>query len=821
MTAISSKQSALPVVTYRVEGMTCASCVGRVEKAIARVPGVVRAVVNLATESAAVTLETPKPQHREIMDAIRGAGYQLRQEVQEFAIEGMSCASCVSRVERALGAVEGVGAVSVNLATERATVHSISGVTKDALTSAIRRAGYDVRVALQQSSTDDDYRERDRRRMKKALVISALLTIPLIVLEMGSHVSPFVHNWIISTLGMTNNYVLQCLLATLVLTWPGAPIYRKGVAAMLRAAPDMNSLVVLGTATAWSYSVLATFMPSMLPVGTAHVYFESAAAIVTLVLIGKYLEARAKGKTGEAIKRLVGMQPKSASVIRNGVLSSIPIWEVVVGDAVQIRPGEKIPVDGVVLDGESHVDESMMTGEPNPVGKRPGTNVVGGTVNGHGAIRIEAMRVGSDTMLSQIIRLVESAQAGKLPIQAAVDRITAWFVPAVIVAAAVTFLGWLSFGPSPSLGLALVNAVSVVIIACPCAMGLATPTAIMVGTGRAAELGVLFRKAEALQALREVGVIAFDKTGTLTIGSPELSDFVVAEGFSQNEVFRLVASVESLSEHPVATAITRAANAKGLRLGVPEHFEAMPGYGVRAVVESHSVLVGADRAMIAEGLDVGVFMANAIQLSSSGRSPIYAAVDGKLAALLAVADPVRDSARAAIETLRSRGIRVAMISGDNRRTAATIAEALRIDHVVAEVLPEGKVLALESLRSSGRKVAFVGDGINDAPALAAADVGIAVGTGTDVAIESADVVLMRGDLNGVARALAISTATIANIRQNLFWAFFYNVCLVPVAAGALYPLNGVLLSPVLAAVAMASSSIFVLANALRLRWFGR
>jgi Cu+-exporting ATPase len=801
--------------------MTCASCVARVQKAVDRVPGVVRAALNLATETATVAFETPEPQLSEIATAIRSAGYELRQETHEIPVEGMSCASCVSRVERALRAVEGVTTVSVNLATERATVHAVSGVPTGVLRSAIRQAGYEARAEVNQASVPEDHRIVESIRLRRSLLIAGALTVPLLFLEMGSHVSATIDGWVMSTIGMTNSHFLQFLLATMVLSWPGGRILSKGIAALRRAAPDMNSLVLLGTGTAWCFSAVATFFPSALPTGTAHVYYEAAATIVTLILLGRYLESRAKGKTSEAIKRLVGMQPKHASVVRDGVVISIPIADVNTGDTIRIRPGERMPVDGVVVDGNSYVDESMMTGEPAPVRKAPGTTVVGGTVNGNGAMTIKATRIGSDTMLSQIIKLVESAQADKLPIQASIDRVTAWFVPAVMCASLVTFLVWLAFGPSPSLGLALVNAVSVVIIACPCAMGLATPTSIMVGTGRAAEMGILFRRGEALQALRDVGVIALDKTGTLTKGAPELTDLIAAEGFTDDFVLRLVASAETLSEHPLAKAITRGAAASALTLSEPKDFQAVPGFGIRAVVDDHMVLVGADRAMIAEGLDVDPFLAHAIQLSSSGRSPIYAAVDGKLAALLGVSDPIRPSALSAIQAFHARGLTVAMISGDNKRTAAAVAEALKIDHVVAEVLPQGKVAALKSLGETGKKIAFVGDGINDAPALAAADVGIAIGTGTDVAIESADVVLMSDDLTGVSRAVSISKATIGNIRQNLFWAFFYNVSLVPVAAGVLYPINGTLLSPVLAAAAMASSSVFVLGNALRLRSFGK
>jgi P-type Cu+ transporter len=619
------------------------------------------------------------------------------------------------------------------------------------------------------------------------------------------------------TIGMRNNLYLQFALATFVLFGPGLRFFRKGVPNLLRWTPDMNSLVVLGTTAAWGYSVVATFSPGVLPSGTANVYYEAAAVIVTLILLGRYLEARAKGRTSQAIKRLVGLQPKTAFVLRGGEFVEAQISEVVAGDVIRIRPGEKIPVDGMVIDGSSYVDESMITGEPLPIQKTADSAVVGGTINKTGSITFKATKVGNDTLLAQIIKLVEAAQGSKLPIQALVDRVTGWFVPAVILAAVLTFAAWYAFGPSPALSFALVNAVAVLIIACPCAMGLATPTSIMVGTGRAAELGILFRKGEALQSLRDADVVALDKTGTLTKGRPELTDLVAAEGFEADEVLFLVASLETLSEHPIAEAIVSAAKSKGIATAAVAGFEATPGFGVSGSVSGRQVLVGADRALATNGIDVSGFSTEAERLGASGKSPLYAAIDGRLAAIIAVSDPVKETTPQAIKSLHELGLKVAMITGDNRRTAEAIARKLGIDEVVAEVLPEGKVEAIRKLRQDGRSVAFIGDGINDAPALAEADVGIAVGTGTDIAIESADVVLMSGDLNGVAKAIALSKATILNVKQNLFWAFAYNVSLIPVAAGVLYPVNGILLSPIFAAAAMAMSSVFVLGNALRLK----
>ena len=804
-----------------IEGMTCASCVGRVEKAIAKVPGVVKASVNLATERADIAF-SGAPNVSAVVDAVRNAGYSVDEKTIELDIEGMTCASCVGRVEKALKAVSGVSDASVNLATERATVRVAGNAVSAArLAEAISQAGYKANeiVADKAKGDEPDRREAELRGLKISLATAVALTLPVFILEMGSHLVPAIHDFVMETVGMRESWYLQFALTTLVLFGPGLRFFKKGIPALLRLAPDMNSLVVLGTAAAWGFSVVATFVPEILPRGTANVYYEAAAVIVTLILLGRFLEARAKGRTSEAIKRLVGLQAKSARVMRNGETIDVPLQDVATGDVIVVRPGEKVPVDGLVLDGSSYVDESMITGEPVPVTKTAGSEVVGGTVNRNGSFTFRATKVGADTLIAQIIRMVEEAQADKLPIQALVDKVTNWFVPAVMLAALATFIVWFILGPDPALTFALVNAVAVLIIACPCAMGLATPTSIMVGTGRAAEMGVLFRRGDALQTLRDADVIAVDKTGTLTLGKPTLVHFTTTEGFDQDEVLRLVASLESRSEHPIAEAIVEAAKHGGLTLADAAGFEATPGFGVAATVDGRKVEAGADRFMVKLGYDIAKFANDADRLGREGQSPLYAAVDGRLAAIIAVADPIKPTTPEAIAALHALGLKVTMITGDNRRTAEAIARRLGIDEVVAEVLPDGKVEAVKRLAADGRRVAFVGDGINDAPALAAADVGLAIGTGTDVAIESADVVLMSGDLRGVANAIALSKATIRNIRQNLFWAFAYNAALVPVAAGILYPANGVLLSPVLAAGAMALSSVFVLTNALRLKSF--
>jgi heavy metal translocating P-type ATPase len=800
-----------------VEGMTCASCVAHVERALKAVPGVTGANVNLATERAEVT--GVALDRTLLVKAVKDAGYETPTRPFELEIEGMTCASCVARVEKALKAVPGVTSAAVNLATERATVTGT--VDLGALTLAVEDAGYGARAATPALASSDEHAAKkaaEEALLKRDVLIAAALTLPVFVLEMGSHLLMWVHMAVMNTIGMQNSWYLQFALTTAVLFGPGLRFFRKGIRALTRLAPDMNSLVAVGTSAAYGYSLVATFAPELLPAGTTYVYYEAAAVIVTLILLGRYLEARAKGRTSEAIKRLVGLQAKTARIVRGGSISEVPVAEVRPGDLVEVRPGERVPVDGEVTEGTSWIDESMISGEPLPVEKTLGSIVTSGTVNQTGAFTFRATAVGEATMLAQIIRMVEAAQGGKLPIQALVDKVTMWFVPVVMTLAALTFAVWLIFGPDPALTFGLVNAVAVLIIACPCAMGLATPTSIMVGTGRGAELGVLFRKGEALQSLQGVKVVALDKTGTLTEGKPRLTDLMLAPGFDRGTLLAAVAAVEAKSEHPIARAIVAAAKEEGLDLPDVTTFESVTGYGVIAVAGGQRIEVGADRYMVKLGLDVSVFAAEAVRLGDEGKSPLYAAVDGKLAAILAVADPIKDTTPIAIRALHALGLKVAMITGDNARTANAIARKLQIDEVVAEVLPDGKVAAIKRLKAFG-PLAFVGDGINDAPALAEADVGLAVGTGTDIAIEAADVVLMTGRLTAVPDAIALSRATMGNIRQNLFWAFAYNAALIPVAAGVLWPAFGLLLSPIFAAAAMALSSVFVLGNALRLRRF--
>ncbi|MBC7645728.1 MAG: copper-translocating P-type ATPase, partial [Pseudopedobacter sp.] len=614
------------------------------------------------------------------------------------------------------------------------------------------------------------------------------------------------------------NY-LMLFLATPVQFGPGLRFYRSGWKALTVKSPDMNSLVMIGTSAAYFYSLAVSLFPNVFPLEARHVYFESSAVVLTLILLGKYFEALAKGRTSEAMKKLISLGAKSARVLRSGQELELPIDEVLTGDIVTVRPGEKIPTDGTVLSGSSYVDESMISGESVPVHKLEGTKVVGATLNGNGSFTFRAQAVGADTVLAQIIGMVERAQGSKPAIQGLADKVVAVFTPIVLGIALLTAMVWLVFGGENAVSFALVNTVAVLIIACPCAMGLATPTSIMVGTGKAAELGVLFRRGEALQTLSETRTIALDKTGTLTQGKPVLTDLELLKGFDRADLLKQIASVESQSEHPVARAIVNAARSEGIALEPVADFENLPGYGVQAHVNGQLVQVGADRFMQKLGLEVEIFSSTAQKLGDEGKTPLYAAVDGQIAAVVAVSDPIKVGSLEAVRALRQMGFSVAMITGDNSRTAHAVARQLEIDTVLSEVLPDGKVEAVKSLQAGGQKVAFVGDGINDAPALAQSDVGLAIGTGTDVAMETADVILMSGDLRGVPNAIALSRATLKNIRLNLFWAFAYNIVLIPVAAGVLFPLNGWLLSPVLAGAATGLSSVFVLTNALRLRGF--
>ncbi len=737
-----------------------------------------------------------------------------------MSVSNMSCASCAGRVDKALWQLPGVLAVDVNLATETVQVTYTPDLASRAdFIAASTAAGY----AAQEHSEDSHGQVQARKQQLAEAYgrrsrLAAFLAAPVIILGMGGHILPGFERLIADVIGQKANWIIQCIFATAVLFGPGLDFYRRGFPALWRGAPDMNSLVALGTGAAYAFSLIATFLPQVLPEGVSGVYYEPASLIVVLILFGRDLENRAKGRTGKAIQSLLGLRVKTAQVRRAGEFVECPIEEIVVGDVLSLRPGERVAVDGVVHEGSSYIDESMITGEPRPVEKSTGAALTAGTVNGMGHVIYEARRVGHDTTLSQIIQLVEQAQGAKLPIKALVDRLTLWFVPMVLTLAFVTVTVWMIWGPAPALPYALVAGVCVLIIACPCAMGLATPTSIMVGTGRAAEMGVLFRKGDALQLLADVDVIAFDKTGTLTRGQPVLTDLDVADGLGRRAALQVMASVEQGSDHPIARAIVMAAAEEGLDLLPIQDGQTYAGLGLSAHVAGEEVILGTERFMRERGLDVKGYHGSAEALASQGKSVIFAARAGQVIALAGVSDALKPSTQGAIARLKAAGITVVMLTGDRRDAALQIAADLGIDQVHAELLPADKSRVLAELKTKARQLAFVGDGINDAPALAAADIGIALGTGTDVAVESADIVLMSGDLLGVVNAIEMSRLTLRNIKQNLFWAFGYNVALIPVAAGALYPAFGMLLSPILAAAAMALSSIFVLANALRLRY---
>jgi Cu+-exporting ATPase len=801
-----------------VAGMSCAACVARVERAIARQAGVASATVNLAAQTAVVRFD--QAEIPALLEAVRGAGYEPVVETATLAVRGMTCASCVARVERAIGRLPGVIGAGVNLGTQSATVEYLpDSVSVERIAQVIREAGYEADAAPAAPDAGQQRQAQELSQLKRDLRLAAVLTLPLVLISMGPMMLPAAGAWMHRLLPAAAWHWAELLLATPVLLWAGRRFLVQGWAELRHLAPGMNSLVMIGASAAWIYSTLVLVAPGLFPAGTANLYFEAAAVIVTLILLGRYLEALAKGRTSEAIRRLVRLQPKEARIQREDGEVAIPVQAVVPGDTVVVRPGERIPVDGIVIDGRSYVDESMISGEPVPVAKGPEAEVIGGTVNQTGAFRYRATRVGGDTLLAQIIRLVEQAQAGKPPIQRLADRIAGVFVPIVLLVALLTFAAWLLLGPPPELRFAFVAAVSVLLIACPCAMGLATPTAIMVATGRGAAMGTLFRRGPALETLARVGTLVLDKTGTITVGKPTLTELQTF-GFGEAEALALIAAVERASEHPIAGAIVQAAEAQGLVIPEARDVEAIPGYGIHARVGDRKVAVGSDRFMARLGIELpGDLTGRVADLAAGGATPVLAAVGGRLIALLAVADPPKETSRAAVAALQGLGLKTIMLTGDNRRTAKTVAAAVGIDRVIAEVLPDAKAAEVKRLQEDGAKVAFVGDGINDAPALAQADVGIAIGTGTDIAVEAGDLILMSGELTACANAIALARRTMRTIRGNFFWAYAYNVALIPLAAGLFYPLTGWLLNPMLAAAAMSVSSLFVVTNSLRLRRF--
>jgi len=822
----------LQQIELPITGMTCASCVRNVERALKKTEGIGEATVNLATERASVQFNPGEVDVNRMIQRVQDAGYGVATGSIELPITGMTCASCVRNVERAIHKQPGILSVNVNLATEKATVSYVPGaVRRGDLVKAVEAAGYGV-LDLSNAEVPEDAERAARQaeidRQQRMVLIGAVFTIPLFVLSMardlymtsfaGSDMGGMILAGEMTGPNPTLNWLLWAgwpfiffLLATPVQVIVGRQYIVGAYKAARNGSANMDTLIAMGSLAAYIYSlvVLTGIVFGFAGSVGDHVYFETAAVILTLITLGKLLEARAKGRTSEAIKKLMGLAPKTATLLRDGQEVEVAVDDVLAGDRLIVRPGERIPVDGIVIEGRSAVDESMLTGESLPVNKETGSEVIGATVNKQGRLVVEAQKVGAQTALAQIVRLVEQAQGSKAPIQRIADTVSGVFVPVVLGLAAMTFFGWLLIG-QVGFTAAMVNAVAVLVIACPCALGLATPTAIMVGTGRGAEMGILFKNSEALENAKRVQVVALDKTGTITRGEPSVTDIVSLNNFDASELLRLAAVAERGSEHPLGQAVVKAAQERGLSLAQPQSFEAESGRGIRAMVEGKVVLVGSPRFIREQGYELHTIQSQIETLQSKARTVVLVLVDGVLSGLIGIADTVKEGSREAVATLRALGLEVVMVTGDNERTAQAIAREVGIERVLAEVLPDQKVEAVKQLQAEGKRTAMVGDGINDAPALAQADVGIAIGTGTDIAMEASDVTLVSGDLRGVARAVSLSRVTMRTIYQNLFWAFVYNIILIPVAmAGALVPM--------LAAAAMAFSSVFVVSNSLRLR----
>ena len=808
---VPNKRIDLPVL-----GMTCASCAATIQKDLSGLPGIDNANVNFANSNATVFYQPRLVQVKDLVSSIQKSGYDVSIAKVEIPIQGIQCASCVQTIEKSLIQAPGVVKASVNMASETASVEYLPSVTSVAeITKAIESSGYRV-LEIPDEKDLEDFEKVAREREYKKLKTKFLLGLALgLLIMLGS--MPRLFPWVPAFL---NNYFVLLVLATPVQFWIGWQFYRGAGSALRHKRANMNTLVAVGTSAAYLFSLAATLFPAFFESGglKPDVYFDTSAMIIVLILLGKLLEARAKGRTSEAIKKLAGLQPKTARVLKAGKEVDIPIKEVQVEDEILVRPGEKIPVDGIVTRGQSSVDESMLTGESMPVKKVVGDEVIGATLNKTGSFYFTATKVGKATALSQIIKLVRDAQGQKAPIQRLADIIAGYFVPVVIAIAVLTFVVWMFLGPDPKFTFALLNFVAVLIIACPCALGLATPTAILVGTGKGAENGILIKGGESLETAHKLDAIVFDKTGTLTKGEPEVTDIVTSDSFSEETLIKYAASAEKGSEHPLGSAILKAAAAKNISLNSPDNFLAIEGKGIEALVDDHRILIGNSKLMQERNIQIGDLHDKSENFASEGKTPVFIALDEKAVGLMAIADPLKESSVLAVKKLKDLGLEVIMLTGDNRKTAEAIALKAGINTVFSEVLPQDKVANIKKLQSQGKKVAMVGDGINDAPALVQADVGIAIGSGTDVAMEASDITLIKGDLKGVVAAIDLSKRTIKVIKQNLFWAFFYNTAGIPIAAGLLYPFFGILLNPIFAALAMSFSSVSVVSNSLRLKW---
>ena len=804
--------------SMKIEGMSCSACANRIERIVNKLDGVEKGAVNFAAETLALEYDESAIELGQVEAAIEKAGFKVKKNIKDytFKVEGMTCSACANRVERVTQKIEGVELAVVNFATEKLTIKLDADVASyGQVKAAVEKAGFQL-VSEEDTIKGEEKKHDEASKLLIRFIISLIFAVPLLIISMGHMVGmPLPH--LIDPMMNPFNFGIVQLILTLPVVMAGYKFYQVGIKNLIQLSPNMDSLIAIGTLTAFFYSVFGIYKITQGDASYAmHLYFESAAVILTLITLGKYLEAVSKGKTSQAIKALMGLAPKTATIERNGRELEVPIEEVVVGDLVLVKPGEKLPVDGEVIEGSTAIDESMLTGESIPVEKTVGSLVIGASINKTGFIKYKATKVGRDTALSQIVKLVEDAQGSKAPIAKMADIISAYFVPIVIGLAILSSVAWLLAGETGVFALSIF--ISVLVIACPCALGLATPTAIMVGTGKGAEYGVLIKGGEALETTHKLSTLIFDKTGTITEGKPKVTD-IVTTNLSEEQLLIYAASAEKGSEHPLGEAIVRAAIDRGYQLCELQSFNAIPGHGIEVGIQGKQMLLGNKKLMIEKTIDVSSLSETSDQLAYDGKTPMYMAIDGQLAGIIAVADTVKESSKKAIETLHQMGIKVAMITGDNQKTADAIARQVGIDLVLAEVLPADKANEVKKLQETGVKVGMVGDGINDAPALAQADIGIAIGSGTDVAIESADIVLMKSDLMDVSTAIKLSKATIRNIKENLFWAFAYNVLGIPVAMGLLHLLGGPLLNPMIAAAAMSLSSVSVLLNALRLRRF--